>query len=189
MPPDTSTLQASIDRCLAEVNNAILKQVARDTLIRQEIAYVRMSFFVIAEDALYSDMISHAIRVLDEHRDATSFWYILRCNEAAVRCHSARNSLDIEKLKALSAKLRLVREKTKFHIDRAAVRDPKQVWKDADITGAEFIAALHSIAVTLAGVRAELFGGELHRLTEYDASDVPKIVKAYETLHGNVHGA
>ena len=189
MQQDTSTLKATIDRNLAELNNAILKQIARDELIRQNLTYARMSFFVIAEDALQSDMISHAIRVLDEHRDAMSFWYILKCNDPAVRRASKLAGLDLAALKTLSGKLRTVREKTKFHIDRSSVKNPRQVWKDADIAGKDFLAALTGMASALAQLRLELFGGELHKITEYDGSDIPLIVKAYENQHGSVHGA
>lgn len=189
MTHDSSTLQAAIGRNLAELNNAILKLTARDELVRQNLTYARMSFFVVAEQALYNDMIAHAIRVLDEHRDAMSFWYVLRCNEAAVKRNAKIANLDVEELRVLSSKLRLVREKTHFHIDRMSVKAPKSVWKEADITGSVFTQALRAMASTLAHTKKELFGGELETVTEYDGSDVPKIVKAFEAAHGPVHGA
>ena len=186
---DTTTLEAAIERNIAELNNAILKLTARDELVKQKLTYARMSFFVVAEHALYNDMLAHAIRVLDEHRDAMSFWYVLRSNEAAVKKSANIAGLDLDKLKILSGKLRLVREKTQFHIDRKAVRNPKSVWQEADITGIVFAEALRAMAATLGHTRQQLFGGELAQVTEYDGSDVSKIVKAYEALYGPVHGA
>ena len=188
MKHDSSTLQAAITRNLAELNNAILKLTAHDELARQKITYARMSFFVVAQHALYNDMFSHAIRVLDEHRDALSFWYVLRCNEAVVRSSAENADLNIEELKVLSSKLRLIREKTQFHIDRMSVKAPKSVWKEASINGTTFAKALTAMASTLAHTKQELFGGDLESVTEYDASDITKIVKAFEVVHGVVHG-
>ena len=45
------------------------------------------------------------------------------------------------------------------------------------------------MANTLAVSKQELFGGELETIARYDASDIAKIVKADETVHGRVHGA
>ena len=189
MTHDNSTLRAAIDRNFAELSNAILKLTAHDELVRQKISYVRMSFFVIAEHALYNDMIAHAIKVLDEHHDALSFWYILRSHEGAVRSAAKAAKLDLEALRVLSAKLRTVREKTQFHIDRMSVRAPKSVWEEADIPGREFAETLRAVAETLARTRQGVFGGELETVTEYDGSDVPRIIKAVEAAHGSVHGA
>lgn len=185
---DASTLKAAIQRNLAELNNAILKLTARDELVTKKITYTRMSFFVIAEHALYNDMLAHAIRVLDEHRDAMSFWYVLRCNEAVIKKAASSAGLDLGQLKVLSGKLRLIREKTQFHIDRESVKEPKAVWQKAHITGAELANTLRRMAATLAQAKQEIFGGELETVTEYDGSDIAKIVEAYETIHGSVHG-
>jgi hypothetical protein len=40
----------------------------------------------------------------------------------------------------------------------------------------------------MSGVNAALFGGDLLKVTEYDGSDVERIVRGYEKLHGSVHG-
>src|SRR5690606_8623654 len=117
MSYDTSALQGAIIRNLTELNNAILKLTAYDELVRQDIAYVRMSFFVVAAHALYNDTFSHAIRVLDEHEQALAFWYILRSNESVVKRAAKNSGLDLDELKKLSTKLRIVRDKTQFHID------------------------------------------------------------------------
>ncbi len=39
------------------------------------------SFFSYAYLALYNDMLAHAIKVLDRHKDVSSFWYLYRCNQ------------------------------------------------------------------------------------------------------------
>ncbi len=62
--------------------------------------HIRAYELVIAAQALYNDLIAHAIRVLDEHRDATSFWYIVKCNESVARRAAQDSDLDLEALKS-----------------------------------------------------------------------------------------
>jgi hypothetical protein len=186
---DTSNLKATIQRNFNELNNAILKLTALEELRKLELTYCRMSFFVIAEHALYNDLLAHAIKVLDEHRDAMSFWYVLRCEERVVNKALSAAGLDLNQLKALSVKLMHVRDKTLFHIDRKSVKEPASVWLQADIEGSDFAEALPAIASTLAYTKKQLFGGELEVLTKYDGSDIRKIVNAFESEHGLVHGA
>jgi hypothetical protein len=189
MKTDPTRLLAAINRNFAETNNALLKITAHDTLSRTEITYARMSFFLVAMDALVNDAIAHAIRVLDEHRDAASFWYVVKCDEALLIKSAARAGLDLSHLQETSRKLRKVREKTHFHIDREAVIDPSQVWRDAEINGAALITTLRDIAHTLAYAKFDLIGGPLETVTEYDGSDIPRIILAYEHAYGSVHGA
>lgn len=186
---DTSTLKAAIQRNFDELNNAILKLTAHNELARQKLIYVRMSFFAIVGQSLYNDMLAHTMRVLDEHKQSLSFWYVLRCNEAVVNKAALAAGLDLNELKHLSTKLKSVRDQTHFHIDRKSVKDPKSIWKEANITGATFAMALQTMAVTLAHTKKEIFGGELETVTDYDGSDIAKIVKAYESVHSSVHGA
>lgn len=184
---DTTRLQAAVQRAFAEANNAILKLVAYNALCRADITYAGMSFFVIASQALYNDMIAHAMRALDEHRDAASFWYVKRCNEQVTAAAASAAGVDLSTLESTSTKLRHIREKTHFHVDRRAVLNPSQVWQAAGVTGDEFSDSLHAITSVMSGVAAGLFGGEPLVVTEYDGSDVERIVKAYETIHGHVH--
>ena len=53
------------------------------------------SFFGITIRALHSDMIAHAIKVLDKNADSTTFWYVLDKNEQDI---SNLNSYSIEQI-------------------------------------------------------------------------------------------
>lgn len=188
MSHDNTRLHAAVRRTFAEANNAILKLVAYNALCAADITYAGMSFFVVASQALHNDMIAHAMRALDEHRDAASFWYVKRCNEQVTAAAASAAGVDLSALESTSAKLRHIREKTHFHVDRQAVLDPSQVWQAAGVTGDEFNDSLHAVASVMSGVEVHLFGGEPLVVTEYDGSDVERIVKAYEHIHGHVHG-
>lgn len=172
-------LRAALKRNFAEVNNAILKRTAYNKLCSAGFNYTGMSFFVIAQQALFNDMVANAIRVFDDHKDVSSLWYIIRCNEGIAKKAATACGINIEKLRAIVPKLRHIRDKTHFHIDRKAVEAPKDVWKDAGVSGNELTDALYGAATLLAHIKKETFGGEIEKLTPYDGSDVQAIVKAY----------
>lgn len=183
------SLLAAIERNFAEANNAILKLTAYNELCRQDITYVRMSFFVIVQQALYNDMIAHAIKILDTHSNARGLQYIKEVNMAAFQSSARRHGIDLSELETLAAKLKRVRDKTHFHIDADSVKDPRAVWASADIDGGLFSRSLTHIAVLLAELKKHLFEGDPLEVTKYDGSDIRKIVKAYEVVHGITHGA
>jgi hypothetical protein len=188
MTHDQTRIRAAIERTFAEVNNAILKLTAYNALAREDITYAGMSLFVIIENALFNDMVANAMRALDEHRDAASFWYICRCDEPLAERAAKVASVQLSGLRATSAKLRHVREKTHFHVDRGAVANPADVWSNAGITGNDFTTALHAVASVVSTFEVERFGGEPLELAKYDGSDVTRIVGAFEQACGHAHG-
>ena len=187
--PRRSPLLAAIERNFAEVNNAILKLTAYNELCRQDITYARMSFFVIVQQALHYDMIAHAMKILDRHGNARGLQYIKKVNHAAVVRAAKKRNVDLIELDTLASKLKHVRDKTQFHIDAASLKDAKGVWEAADIKGDLFVRSLHNIASLLSELKTDLFAGEALEVTEYDGSDIPKIVKSFEAVHGITHGA
>lgn len=182
MDINENRLRAALKRNFAEVNNAILKRTAYNELCTAGFTYTGMSFFVIADQALFNDMIASAIRVFDDHKDVSSLWYVIRCNEAVAQRAATQCGVNIEKLREIVPKLRHIRDKTHFHIDRKAVEAPKEVWKDADLSGNELTKALYDAAALIAKIKQETYGGELQPLVPYDGSDVHEIVKAYMTF-------
>lgn len=179
MKPDDARIHAAIMRSFAEANSAILKLTAYNKLCTAGFTYSGMSFFVIADQALFNDMIASAIRIFDDHKEAGSLWYIIRCNEAAAQKAAEACGISINELRKLVPKLRHIRDKTHFHIDRRAVENPSVVWSDADLSGGELTDALHNAALLLAKIKYDVFGGELEKLTPYDGSDVQMIIDAY----------
>lgn len=179
---------SAIERNFAEVNNALLKLTAYNVLSRQNIVYSGMSFFVIAQQALHYDMISHAMKILDTHAGAKGLGYIKKVNSAAVVRAAKTRGVDLLELDTLSSKLKHVRDKTQFHIDAASLTDPAGVWADADINGDLFVRSLNNIAALLSELKTDLFQGEALEVTAYDGSDIPKIITAFEVLHDTTHG-
>ena len=179
MKPNKARILAAINRNFAEANNAILKLTACNNLNNAGFSCTGMSFFVIADQALYNDMVASAIRIFDDHKEAASLWYIIRCNEAAAQKAAKACNVDIDELRKIVPKLRRIRDKTHFHIDKRTVENPSQVWGDADISGEEFTKALHAAALLLAKIKQDVYGEELDQLTPYDGSDVKQIIAVY----------
>ena len=136
MEPNKDRYQRAIRRCLAEAQNAILKRTALVGLHKAESSH-GLDFFRICDHALYNDYISHAIRLFERSDQAASFWYVLKSNEAAARAAAVSRSVSIPEIDALTERLKGIRDKTHFHINREAVVKPSEVWSEAAITGDE----------------------------------------------------
>lgn len=176
--PD-ARLRGAIKRVFAEANKALLKRTAYNSLCTAGFTYTGISFFAIAEQALYNDLIASAIRIFDDHKDVASLWYIIRCQEGVAKTAAAKCGVNLDELRAIVPKLKHVRDKTHFHIDRKGVEQPREVWKTANITGGELTNALNDAAKLVAQIKKELFEGNLDVSTPYDGSDIKEIIDAY----------
>jgi hypothetical protein len=183
-----STLRGAIDRCIWELDRALCEITAHNALDEQDIICFGTSFFQIAIDALWEGFISRAIRVLDDHHQCTAFWYIYRCNQSLAERSARKVDLDLDELRQLTTKLMHIRTKTQFHIDRESIKDPESIWSTADIDGGRFALLLQRMALMLMEIKHHLTSRAPEPLTRYDASDIPKIVGAYEQIHGPRHG-
>lgn len=179
MRPIEARVLAAIDRNFAEADSALLKLTAYNKLATLTMPHPGMNFFVIAQQALFNDMVASAIRIFDDHKEAGSLWYIVRCNESAAKKAAQAFGISLDELRMMVPRLRHIRDKTHFHIDRRTVENPSKVWSGADISSGELSDAFHKVALLLAHMKQELYGGEIENLTRYDGSDVQVIVDAY----------
>src|SRR5450759_306122 len=107
------------------------------------------SFFTYAFWALYEGIFSHAIKVLDRHKDSASFFYIRNRNQEIVDRELDKQELRIEDIDRVATKLKTIRDKTHFHIDKNAVINPPSVWEKADLTGDNLSEVLDKLWVVL----------------------------------------
>jgi len=135
------------------------------------------SFFSYAYLAMYDTMLSHAIKILDQHSDAASFWYLWRCNRKQIEKYLLKNNLSIDEVKLLSKKLIIIRNKTHFHIDKKEIFHPDNVWNQADITGEFFNKVMDKLWDTLKDMFHEQFGKDF-LLPVYNGSDIEPIIRA-----------
>lgn len=170
---------AALKRNVAEASNAILK---RRALIAWHSADTRdlgpLGFFDIAAHALYNDLIAHAARLFDHHPDAASFWYVVRCDESNARAQAASLGVNLDALRALAEKLKTIRDKTLFHIDKKAVEDPSVVWATADVKGNELGSGLEDAFNLLAALDFKRRGVRPD-VPNYDGSDVVALLRSY----------
>ena len=135
------------------------------------------SFFSYAYLALYDDMVAHAIKVLDKHKDASSFWYLYRCNQKEFGSLLKKSDLQFEDIENLTERLFKIRDKTHFHIDRMGVFDPSAIWKEADIKGSFFNSVMEGIWEVLKELHISAYRKSFIQPI-YDGDDVRAIIEA-----------
>ena len=135
-----------------------------------------IDFVQLAYWALFDDLLAHSMRVLDKHKKAASFWFLYKSDKSQIDHIAKEQKIDLERLTPMSEALKLVRDKTHFHIDRDAVIDPKSVWQKAEIKAPELKSVLDELYVILNAVHEKTFGRDFW-LPEYDGSDVKEMIK------------
>lgn len=134
----------ALTRNLHEVRFCLSKRNAVNSLV--EVApNTSWSFFSYAYLALKNDMVAHAIKVLDKHKDASSFWYLYRCNQNEIGTLLKKIDLQLEDIETLTEKLIKIRDKTHFHIDKMKVFAPSSIWQEADIKGSFFNSVMEGL--------------------------------------------
>lgn len=163
-------------RNLNEIRTAILERRALGGLESAGSKH-GLDFFRLSYDALFNDMVAHAIKVLDKDSDSATFWYLYRCDPKTVDSFAKDKSYDLNTLDLMAGKLKCVRDKTHFHIDKRRVLNPKAVWNEANIIGTEFGKALEEILDILKHLYKVHFAREF-LMPEYDGSDATKLIIA-----------
>ena len=133
------------------------------------------SFFSCVYVALSNDMFSHAMKVLDTHKDAVSFWFLYRCKKEEVEEYLKDIDLSLTELEKMTADLKYVRDKTHFHIDRNDVFDPTKVWEKAGITGDFFNKVIEGLWEVLNHLH-KLEHGQRFDQPIYEGDDVKDIL-------------
>ena len=135
------------------------------------------NFFRVTYYALFNDMIARCMRALDRNAQSASFWYLYRCERKPIDQFVAQSRIEWSLIEAMTDKLKPVRDKTHFHIDRDAVFDPGAVWKAADIKGARLAKCVDSLWKILEFLHVRHFGKRFDAPT-YDGTDATRIVQA-----------
>jgi hypothetical protein len=166
--------EKTLTRLLNELRFAISKRNAHNKL-NEASASFGWGFFGYSTLAFFNDMVSHAIKVLDEHRGSVSFWYIYKANQKVANKALQEARLEVSKLRELSTALKLIRDKTHFHIDRDRVFNPSEVWKEANISGDQFNCTIEGLWVALKYIHHNHFGEE-YRQPVYEGEEIEKLI-------------
>lgn len=136
------------------------------------------NFFSIVLRGLFNSMMGHLAKVLDRHPVSASFWTIFETNEDGIRSLKAFTQWDFNFTNNLSDRVKYIRNKTLFHIDRDAVLDPKAVWRAAGITGEELGRGLSFLWSILEELHERVNGRQFHDpCVGYDGSDVVTLLQ------------
>lgn len=132
--------RSAICRNLAELQRAILLGT---TLVGIEsVKGVYHYFLYVTYTGLFNDYIAHCIKVFEQNKRVAPFWYVYRTNEKPIKAFAQSNKIDLAALEAVSHKLKLIRNKTHFHIDKDSVLKPKAIWAQAGLAGKELANAV-----------------------------------------------
>ena len=178
MKLDSGQLNAALTRNLAELQRAILNM---ETMLGIEDAAegnLSSRFLEISYKALFNDYVAHCCKVF-EHRSArvSTFWTIREQSEGMVDEIAARQAIDIATIEAVSIKLKAIRDKTHFHIDRTGMLDPRSVWREAGLKGSELADATRNAWRLLTALQRERGLPEMG-LPAYDSAHAKGIAKA-----------
>jgi hypothetical protein len=174
---DSERYKKAIRRNLAELQWATIH---RTTLLGIESVHDASHYFLYsAYNGLFNDYIAHCIKVFEQGTRHASFWYIYKTNEKRVNDFVIANKIDLSALNAVSGKLKLIRDKTHFHIDSDGVLDTKKIWAEAGLTGAELAATVDNAWKILTHLQ-QLLGLREICLPSYTVVDAAAAAKRVE---------
>jgi hypothetical protein len=171
-------LRKAIEKVLLELSNCILKRRAYNELKSLKTEH-GLDFFRICAVALKNDLFAGAHRAFDRHKDATSFWYIKNIAPKEFAKAASDSKIVIEDLEKLAEKLKPIRDRVHFHVDRRDLKEPTKAWDDADLTGNEFISLTEKAHEILRTLYFDLTGQD-SSIQEYFGEDIKKIITAYK---------
>src|SRR5690349_14111924 len=176
MMTSTDRFERSLIRNLNEVGAAIFERRALVGIEKASSAHA-WDFFRVAHNAMFNDMMAHCMRALDRNGQSASFWYLYRCQRKAIDQFVTQRGIDWSLIEAVTDKLKQVRDKTHFHIDRDAVSSPRSIWRAADIKGSELAKCMDGVWEVLQFLHEQHLG-EPFDAPVYDGADATQIVKA-----------
>jgi hypothetical protein len=174
-------LEPALRRSLMELNNCILKRRALNKLVSLKARH-GLNFFRVAAAALQNDVYAGAHRALESHEDSASFWYIRNIAPKLIVQAADAAGVPIEQIERLAEKLKPIRDQVHSHVDRGALDDPDKPWKEAGITGNEFIWLTESAHEVLRQAMLQLTGQDFP-VPEYFGDDIEDIIRAYQKEH------
>lgn len=163
-PSSDSSVQRAITRnlfelALARYERRVLKSI-EEYDSNQGISIEGVNFIWICYRALFNDMVAHLIKVLDDHPDSATFWMIYEREADKLQSLDSQMRDRMLFLRGIADRIKPIRNKTHFHIDKRAMFDPKAIWREAAITRDEYDQALQDLWLLLTALHQSVLGRE-----------------------------
>jgi len=173
--------RSALNRNLNEVRTAWFEWRTLLAIESVHHPFPEASFFYITHAALFNCAMGHLMKVLDHHKDSASFWFIYKQKQQEIDAQKG-NKERIERLEHLSKpdRLKHIRDKTHFHIDKKAVLDPRQIWNNAGISSKEVNDALLDMIRILQTLCKKEFGDKYPM--DYDENEAEHLAKIAKDL-------
>lgn len=144
----------AIEKNLDELQRALLIYTTIKGI--EESGKIEFLFLKLVYNSLLNDYITKCIKVFENGLKVSSFWYIHRCNEKRLTEIARLNNIEISKFSDVASKLKKLRNKVHFHLDKKGVMDINKVWQTADLTMNELHLCVSSAQVILYNLAFEL---------------------------------
>jgi hypothetical protein len=171
-----SLYRRAITRNLYELRWAISEGIAAEKF-HDEVPKSWWSFFTFCHIALNNDCLSHLIKVLDKNKDSVSFWHIYDYAKNEIDKIILERSIKFDEIQEISEKVKKIRDKTHFHIDKKVVFDPDGYWRYVKINGMLVKKVLNYLWEILNILYKKENGNEFGQRL-YDGDDIKSIVEA-----------
>ena len=173
---DEKKYLAALRRNYSEVTFAHHEYFAYTKMWQDSPTIYPNEFLGLCSMALFNDMVAHLIKVLERNSKALTFWNIRRRNKKQIDEILKNSGCDLSFLKHVSEKLRDIRNRTHFHIDRENVSSPKDVWTKAGLKDSD----IKKTIVLLLKIFGYLYKKQVSTsepFLSYDRKDAPEIIR------------
>jgi hypothetical protein len=166
----------AIVRNLYECADAILMRQV-DHLITTRRVYIGANFLYLAHKAFYFGMVGALVKVLETHNSrAGSFLWLYNKNKDHLDEFARSRNYDLTSLWSLAERARDIRNKMLFHIDKEGLVSPKEVWKEANISGFDVGRALETVWHCLQHLYRLKTGGYFARIPALEREPTEEIL-------------
>ena len=128
---------------MAELQRAIVNLETMTGIEEAAGASGASRFLEICYKALFNDYVAHCCKAFEHRSDrVATFWTIREQSDGWVDEIARREDFDMASIEAVSIKLKSIRDKTHFHIDRTGMLDARSVWRQAGLKGSDLAFAV-----------------------------------------------
>lgn len=175
----------AFNRIFAAVQRVKLNLVAHDKIYEAATSHPSVDFIQLVRRALYNDLISQFINVLDNKeasdRKAHSFWWLYTKKKSDIDSFSFEQNVEFTLVDNVSNKLKIIRNGTHHHFSYQYAGNYPQVWKDASLNGDDLINAVNIVWEILSFLNEKQTGDKLE-FVDYRGEDAKEATKFVSSL-------